>query len=191
MEYPVAVITIYFNSLVGIADRVLQICYFAFTYKDDRFVTPTAQQISLTFVIFPFGLNFVMMFIYCLFHHEKILTPLVKIKNFFLYIISSELLLPIGINKSFITKFSEAAENPLVTMKLINALHVLFVSLPQILIISINSSANGNFQPLDIASLVLSCFFIVWSFVYYVLCAIREIEYDNYITYSTYPNNYG
>ena len=187
MEYPVAVITIYLNSLIGIADRVLQICYFSITYKNKEFVTDTAQQISLTFCIFPFGLNFTMMLIYCLFHHEKIITPLIKIKNFFLYIISSELLYPIGINKSFITKYSESAENPLVSMKLMNALHVLFVSLPQILIISINSSANDNFKPLDIASLVLSCFFIVWSLAYYVLCAIREIEYDNYITYSTYP----
>ena len=112
-----------------------------------------------------------MMLIYCLFHHEKILTPLIKIKNFFLYIISSELLYPIGINKSFITKYSENAENPLVSMKLMNALHVLFVSLPQILIISINSSANDNFKPLDIASLVLSFFFYLMDFcVLYSLC---------------------
>jgi hypothetical protein len=183
------IITYYFNCLLGIADRVLQICYYCFTRKNDAFEVPTADKITLTFIILPFGLNFILITIYCLFHHEEQITILTKIKSFFLYLISTELLYPIGVQTSFKTKFSENADNPIVTMKLLNGIHVMFISIPQILIISINSSAHEDFTKLDISSLVISIIFIIWSIVYYFLCAIKEIEYDDFITYSTYKEH--
>ena len=91
------IITYYFNCLLGIADRVLQICYYCFTRKNDAFEVPTADAITLTFIILPFGLNFILITIYCLFHHEEQITILTKIKSFFLYLISTELLYPIGV----------------------------------------------------------------------------------------------
>ena len=183
------IITYYFNCLLGIADRVLQICYYYFTRKNNAFEVPTADKITLTFIILPFGLNFILITIYCLFHHEEQITILTKIKSFFLYLISTELLYPIGVQTSFKTKFSENADNPIVTMKLLNGIHVMFISIPQILIISINSSAHEDFTKLDISSLVISIIFIIWSIVYYFLCAIKEIEYDDFITYSTYKEH--
>ena len=87
---------------------------------------------------------------------------------------------------SFKTKYSESADNPIVTMRLINGLHVMFISIPQLLIISINSSAHESFENLDIASLVISSIFIVWSGVYYVLCNIKEADYDDYVTLAAY-----
>ena len=187
METPLfIIITYYFNCLLGIADRILQICYYCFTRKNNAFEIPLVDKISLTFIILPFGLNFILITIYCLFHHEEELTILKKIKSFFLYLISTEILYPIGVQTSFKTKFSENADNPIVTMKLLNGLHIMFISIPQLLIISINSSANDNFERLDIASLIISIFFIIWSLIYYMLCIIREVEYDDYITFSTY-----
>ena len=183
------IITYYFNCLLGIADRVLQICYYCFTRKNNVFEVPTADKITLTFIILPFGLNLILITIYCLFHHEEQITILTKIKSFFLYLISTELLYPIGVQTSFKTKFSENADNPIVTMKLLNGIHVMFISIPQILIISINSSAHEDFTKLDISSLVISIIFIIWSIVYYFLCAIKEIEYDDFITYSTYKDH--
>ena len=183
------IITYYFNCLLGIADRVLQICYYCFTRKNNAFEVPTADKITLTFIILPFGLNLILITIYCLFHHEEQITILTKIKSFFLYLISTELLYPIGVQTSFKTKFSENADNPIVTMKLLNGIHVMFISIPQILIISINSSAHEDFTKLDISSLVISIIFIIWSIVYYFLCAIKEIEYDDFITYSTYKEH--
>ena len=183
------IILYYFNCLLGIADRVLQICYYCFTRKNNAFEVPTADKITLTFIILPFGLNFILITIYCLFHHEEQITILTKIKSFFLYLISTELLYPIGVQTSFKTKFSENADNPIVTMKLLNGIHVMFISIPQILIISINSSAHEDFTKLDISSLVISIIFIIWSIVYYFLCAIKEIEYDDFITYSTYKEH--
>ena len=183
------IITYYFNCLLGIADRVLQICYYCFTRKNNAFEVPTADKITLTFIILPFGLNFILITIYCLFHHEEQITILTKIKSFFLYLISTEFLYPIGVQTSFKTKFSENADNPIVTMKLLNGIHVMFISIPQILIISINSSAHEDFTKLDISSLVISIIFIIWSIAYYFLCAIKEIEYDDFITYSTYKEH--
>ena len=183
------IITYYFNCLIGIVDRILQICYYCITRKNNEFEIPLADSICFTFIILPFGLNFLLITIYCLFHHEEQITILTKIKSFFLYLFSTEFLYPIGVQISFKTKFSENADNPIVTMKLLNTTHAMFISIPQILIISINSSAHDNLTSLDIASLVISILFIIWSIIYYFLCAIREIEYDDYITLTAYKEH--
>jgi len=184
------IITYYLNCLLGITDRVLQICYYIIAKKEDEFKEETADKMCLTFIVLPFGFNFFIILFFCLFHYEEKITFLTKIKSFFLYLISTELLFPIGIQISFKTKYSENADNPLVTMKLLNAIHIIFISIPQILIISVNSSAKGEFTKLDIASLVISAIFAVWSIVYYFLCIIKEVEYDNYITSIAYNDHY-
>ena len=190
MKQMLAKITIILNCIFGIADRALQICYYVLTKKDNKFKNfiNSADNIALTFIILPFGFHFILIATFVLFHYEKGLTCLSKIKSFFLYLISSELLIPLGIQASFKTKYSEYSDNPLVTMKLLNAVHVLFISIPEILIISINSSANDEFKKIDIASLVISAFFIVWSAIYYLLCTKFEVDYDDYITLAVYKN---
>ena len=182
-------ITIILNCILGLVDRILQICYYSLTKKNNLFLLSTADNISLTFIIIPFAFHFLIIFTFVLFHYEQGLTCCTKIKNFFIYLISSELLMPLGIQYSLKTKYSEYADNPLVTMKLVNAVHVIFISIPQIIIISINSSANDNFEKIDIASLFFSSFFIIWSGIYYLLCSKFEIDYDDYITLSVYKKD--
>ena len=182
-------LTIILNSIFGLADRILQICYYSLTKKNDLFLLSTADNISLTFIIIPFAFHFLIIFTFVLFHYEQGLTFCKKIKSFFIYLISAELLMPLGIQYSLKTKYSEYADNPLVTMKLLNAVHVIFISIPQIIIISINSSANNNFEKIDIASLIFSFFFIIWSGVYYFLCSKFEIDYDDYITLTVYKKD--
>ena len=191
-KYIFVIATIIFNMVVGIVDRVLQVVYYCLTKKwgnkdsSRGFQTTSVKNTALTFCILPSALNCFMIAIYCIFHYEKMLTPKVKIKNFFMYVISCEFLYPVGVHKSFKTKYSENADNPIVTLRLINAIHVMFVSLPQLLIVSINSSARGDFKGVDIASLVFSCFFIVWSVGYYFICVSKDSDYDDYITVNTY-----
>ena len=108
-------------------------------------------------------------------------TPIVKIKHFFIYLFSFEILFPIGVHKSFKTKYSDNADNIIVTMRVVNALHVMFVAIPQLLIITIHSSANDKFEAIDITSLVFSCVFILWSVGYYFLCITKEDDYDSVI----------
>ena len=179
-------VTLLLNSLLGLSDRVLQICYYALTKKKGNFLIDTADKIALTFIILPFAFNFIIILSFVLFHHEQGITCFSKIKSFFLYLLSSEILFPIGIQASLKTKYSEYADNPLVTMKLLNAVHSLFISVPQIIIISVNCSAIDNFENIDIASLVFSAFFLVWSAVYYFLCTKFELDFDDFITLSVY-----
>ena len=180
-------ITLIFNSILGINNRVLQICYYAITRKNDYFLS-SADTITLTFIILPLGLNLLIILTFVLFHYEPGITFLTKIKSFFVYIISSELLLPMGVHESFKTKYSESADNPIVTMKILNSFHALFVAVPQIIIISINSSARDNFEKIDIASMVFSAFFLIWSIIYYFLCTMFESDYDDLITNIVYKN---
>ena len=179
------IVPMVFNSLVGVTDRILQIVYYCLTKHWKDFQTEHVRKSALTFCILPTALNFFMISIYCIFHYEQRLTPIVKIKNFFWYLLSMEFLYPIGVHRSFITKYSYNADNPIITMRLVNAVHFMFVALPQLLIVSINSSARGNFKGIDIASLVFSCFFIAWSVGYYFYCVSNDEGYDNLISQYT------
>ena len=176
------IIPMIFNSIIGLTDRVLQIVYYCLTNHWDDFQTKNVKKTALTFCILPSGLNFFMITIYTLFHSEEMLTPIIKLKHFLWYIFSSELLYPIGVHRAVKTKYSYEADNPIITMRLVNAIHFMFVSIPQLLIITINSSARGDFKGIDIASLVFSCFFIVWSVAYYFYCIKNDEGYDNLIS---------
>ena len=124
-----------------------------------------------------------MISLYTLLHKEKILTLKVKIKNFILFILSMECLYPLGVQLSLRTQYSYSSDNPLITMRFINALHFLLVSLPQLLIVPINCSAKGySFHPVDITSLIFSIIFMIWSVGYYFICIVYNNPLDDYIT---------
>ncbi len=181
-SYTSLIIPMAFNSIVGVADRILQICYYCLTKHWGDFQTSNVKKTALTFCILPSALNFFMITIYCIFHYEPMLTPIVKLKNFFWYLLSMEFLFPMGVHRSFRTKYSYNADNPIITMRLVNAVHFMFVSLPQLLIVTINSSARGNFKAVDVTSLVFSILFMVWSVGYYFYCVSNDEGYDNLIT---------
>jgi hypothetical protein len=111
-----------------------------------------------------------MMIIYLLTHREKEITPKIKIKYFFQYVLSAEICYSIGVHQTFRSKFSKYADNIMITLKVINAMHLIFVSLPQMLIITVHSSSVGEFKAIDIISLIFSCLFIFWSIGYYFIC---------------------
>ena len=171
--------TIAINSIIGLTNRILQIVYYCKTKKD--FINDSIGHTTLTFCFLPTGINLFMILVYLIFHNEEMLTPIVKIKHFFIYLFSFEILFPIGVHKSFKTKYSDSADNIIVTMRVVNALHVMFVAIPQLLIITIHSSAIDKFKAIDIASLVFSCVFILWSAGYYFLCITKEDDYDSVI----------
>ena len=138
-NYTPLIVPMIFNSLVGITNRILQITYYCLTKHWGDFQTSHVRKWALTFCILPSAFNFFMIIIYSIFHYEERLTPIVKIKNFFWYLLSMEFLNPIGVHRSFKTKYSFNADNPIITMILVNAVHFMFVALPQLLIVSINS----------------------------------------------------
>jgi hypothetical protein len=178
--------TIGINSALGLIDRILQIiCY---VKNKNEFSNKTIKHTALTFCILPSCLHLLMILCFTLFHHEIMLTLKLKLKNFFLYIISQEALYPIGCHRAMRTKYSDNADNVIVTMKVINAIHVMFVSIPQLLIICIHGSAIDNFKGYNIAGLFFSILFIIWSVIYYFLCVKYDDDYDIIISkYSREP----
>ena len=57
-------ITLIFNSIIGVTDRVLQICYYALTKKNNLFLISTADHISLTCILLPLAFHFIIIFTY-------------------------------------------------------------------------------------------------------------------------------
>lgn len=185
-EKPLVFATIGVNCVLGLADRIAQIVYYCLTISKatENTTFNTVKNTALTFCILPSGINLFMIIIYLIFHHEAMLTPLIKFKFFFMYLFSFEALFPIGVHRTFMSKYSQNSDNVLITMKVINALHIMFISLPQLLIVTIYSSAidsetTKGFSPDAIASLIFAIIFIVWSIVYYFICANKEEYYDN------------
>jgi hypothetical protein len=181
------VIFLIINLLLGTINRILQIIFYCtkkYTNDDNRgFGIDTLQQASLTFCILPTAVDAFMIGLYCLLHSEEYLTVKIKIKKFFVFLLSMEFLFPLGVHLSLRTKYSENSDNILITMRLVNALHFLFVALPQVLIVPINSSINdNNFDGIDIASLVFSIFFLIWSVGYYFICIMYEETYEGMMT---------
>ena len=176
-----------FNLILGILNRILQIVYYcmkkyAKNKEKNGFGVDTIRQASLTFCILPTAIDAFMIGLYCLLHSEKNLTVSLKIKKFFMFIFSMEFLFPLGVHLSLRTKYSYNSDNILITMRLVNALHFLFVALPQVLIVPINSSINDNFEAIDLASLICSIIFIFWSVGYYFICIINEAPYEDMIS---------
>lgn len=182
------ILTFIGNAVLGISNRVIQIVYYCLTNHWGNFHSPEVKHISLTFCILPSALNVFMMSIYVIFHREEMHTPLFKLKIFLYYVISCEFLYPVGVHKSFTSKYSENADNPIVTMRLINAIHVMFVSIPQLLIVPINSSAQGDYRWVDILSIVLSALFVAWSAGYYFICITNDTTYSDYIMIKVYKD---
>ena len=171
--------TIGFNSAIGITDRVFQILYYCKRgFKDNLKV----KNLDLTFIILPAATHFFIYLMYFIFHNEPMLTMGVKAKNFGIYIISSQFLIPIGIQSSLKNKFSEAADYTISILRVLNGIHVFLVSVPQMFIVIINSLAvDKKLQTLEILCICFSSIFIAWSIVYYFLCNIKEEDYDTVI----------
>jgi hypothetical protein len=163
-----------FNIILALGDRIIQIVYFSLT----KFLNQTVSSTCLAFILITPLANILMMSLYLLSHNDFNIGVRTKIKYFFYYVLSAEACFSLGVHSSFKSKFSQYSDNIIVTKKVINAMHILFISLPQILIITVHSSSLGTFAPIDIASLFFSCGFIMWSIVYYVLCNVKETDFE-------------
>ena len=187
-------LTIIVNSILGIVDRIFQIIFYCKNKKDiknkniSNMLYPglgdfsSFNKILLTFIILPSGIHFLLILLYTIFHNEEMLTVKKKIKKFFLYLFSSEFLFPIGIQYALRNKFSEEIDTVLNILKVLNLIHIMFISIPQILAICLLTSLNDKFKTLDIICLILSCVFITWTFIYYFICISKEEFYDNSIS---------
>lgn len=170
---------IYWNFFLCVLDRVFQIVYYAITDFQNN---DSLKQTALTFVIIKPIVNFTMSFINLLFIQENWEWSR-KIRKMIVYIISAEFCFPYTVQSSIDNKFEAQDYNGTkftITNKVLNVLHMMFCSLPQVLIVSVYSSYLGKFIWIDILSLVLSCLFIFWSIIYYFFCLKEWLDLDDY-----------
>ena len=171
--------TIGINSAIGIGERVFQIIYYC---KKDFKDYLNVKKLDLTFIILPAAIHFFIFLMYFLLHNEPNLTIGIKIKNFIVYLISSQFLFPIGIQSALKNKFYEGTDYSLIILRVLNGIHVFLVSVPQMFIVIINSLAtNAELKTLEIICICFSSAFIAWSIVFYFLCNIKEEDYDTVI----------
>jgi uncharacterized membrane protein YiaA len=161
------------NVIFSILDRVSQIVYYNLT----SFLDETVKSTCLAFILIKTCSYFVMMVLYLLSIKDSEIPLRDKIPYFFAFMVSTEVNFSVGVHKTFKSRWADA-DNILVTKKVLNTIHLMFISLPQLLIISIHSSAKQKWETIDIVSIFFSTFFIIWSIVYYILCIIREKDFD-------------
>jgi hypothetical protein len=169
------------TSIICIADRLSQIIYLATT----NFVSITVRNTCITFLILLPATNIFMVILYMLSNSDRDMRS--KIVNFFKYLLYTEACYAPGANYSIQTKYEENEPQNIstyiiTTQKVLNVLHIMFISLPQILIVTIHSSSVGKFVGIDIASLFFSSLFIFWSIFYYISCIQLEDVFDEHLT---------
>ena len=165
--------------ITSLADRTAQIAY----YVSTNFTSETIKNSAFTFLIIRPITNFTMIILYVFTssHHDR----KTNIRNILKFILFAEICYSPGANRSSQTIHEENdIENIsvyiIITQKILNTLHIIFISLPQLLIVIINT--NNQFYTIDIISLVFSCLFIFWSINYYIICIKFEYSFDQYFT---------
>jgi hypothetical protein len=167
--------SIILNVILAIADRITQFVYCGVT----KFIERTVEDTCLAFIlIYPIA-NIIIIILCMLSQNDFQLTIKQRIVHFFYYLISVEACYPMGVQNSTKNRYHLEADNILLTKKVINAMHIMFVSIPQLLIVTIHSSSLGVFSAIDVASLIFSSTFIFWSIIYYVLCSVYEDDFFN------------
>ena len=170
------IFSIYLNCALSLIDRVLQIVYYNLCdysidkVKDTLLCFILIKSISLIFIFL----------VYVITLKDDNISFGERIKFFIIYLPCQEFSFSLGVHYTLKSKYSKDYDSPLITTRLLNIFHLLFVSIPQILIITINSSANSYFDAVSIVSLLFSSIYIIWSITYqFVLCVSNQYEYDN------------
>ena len=161
------------NIVFTVLDRLSQLVYYSIT----TFLDDTVKNTCLAFILVGTCSYFLMMVFYLLSIKDSEIPLKDKIQYFFIFMVSTEVNYSVGVHKTFKSRWADA-DNILITKKVLNTIHLMFISLPQLLIISIHSSARQRWDAIDIISIFFSTFFIIWSIIYYVICIVREKDFD-------------
>jgi hypothetical protein len=162
------------NTVVISADTITQILHYSLT----QWYTEEAKNLALLFILFRPVLLFCMFFTYAILHYERMLTCSKKIITLFLFLFSMYAGYSPGVHLSFYSKYYLESENGIVVCKIVNTFSFIFVALPKILIIPINNSSAQSWLAIDIIALIFSCIFIIWSIAYYIVCGLRDFDFE-------------
>ena len=175
------------NSVIAVVDRILEIIYVAETVRKGDFISYKIKGAAITFAILVSGINLFFYLVYILCHYEPLLTWRIKFCNLINYVLGMEIGYPVLVHRSFYSRFVKSGDSPLLTTRVVNSFHFLFLSLPNLLIISVNSTGKGDFTGLEIASLIFSCLFIFWCGIFILLCGIFMSPLEDFIVTNAFP----
>jgi hypothetical protein len=162
------------NSILVTADTTTQIMH----YKLTNWSNQSIKDAELMFILLRPILHTTIFLIYIFLHCEPILTISKKLATLPIHIVSVYTGYTPWVHLSFYSKYYLESENGIVIAKIVNAFAFVFVSLPKLLIIPINSSAIGKWNGIDIVSLIFSILFIIFSIAYYFTCAHYDYDFE-------------
>ncbi len=163
------------NTILISLDTTTQILHYFFTTWGDS----NAKGVALMFLILRPATLGVMFISYLLFHYEYLLTCEKKLITLVLFLICMYIGYTPGVHLSFYSKFYLESESGIIICRVVNVFAFIFITLPKILIIPINAnSTDSGWNWIDYIALIISCLYIVWCVSYYVMCNIKEFDFE-------------
>ena len=175
-ENPKCIVTTYvvINALLITTETLTQILHYSLT----QWANIKIKQVGLMFILMRPIFHFIIFLLYIIFHCEPILTYGKKLLTFPLHMISIYIGYTPWVHMSFFSKYYLESESGIVISKIVNGFCFVFVSLPKLLLIPINSNAVGSWKGIDIVSLIMSCFYIIFLIIYYFQCGKYDFEFE-------------
>lgn len=168
---------IYFNSCIAILDRIFQIVY----YTNTTFINSDIQNNLLCFIILK-PVSLILIYSIYIFTLEDLLLDCIDRSRLFLcFVFSQEASFLLGTQYSIKSKYSRDGDSPLFTTRVLNAFHIMLVSVPQLIGVIIHSTAIDYFGFIETLSILFSGMFILWSIIYMFICGCYSEEIDNQI----------
>ena len=165
---------VYINSIMITAETITQILHYILTdWANDKI-----KEIGLMFLLIRPVFHFFSFFLYFIFHWESVLTIFKKLITLILHIFSVYIGFTPWVHMSFFSKYYLESENGVVIAKIVNGFCFIFVSLPKLILIPINSSAVNKWKGIDIVAIIFSILYIIFSIIYYIYCGRYDFEFE-------------
>lgn len=157
---------IYFNSVLAIADRIMQIVF----YTSTSFINNEIKSNALCFLLLkPISLMLIYT-IYIMTLEDSLLQCFDRLKLYFCFMFSQETCYSLGAHYSLKSKFSRDGDNPVFTIRVLNGFHIMFTSIPQLIIVPVHMLATDYTGTNETLSIMFSSLFIAWNIAYIVIC---------------------
>lgn len=169
------IFSIYLNSTLSLLDRLLQIIFYSTViFNNNNIKSSTLMYILLKPIclISIYVLNLFFTLSSKGYFQSSIGNSSTSFKTLskqvFFYIFSQEICFWIGIQYSIMTNsYSLYTDSPIVPCFTVNLFHVFLVSIPQIIISIVNSSANEMYDVISVLSILFSFMFFIWNIVFF------------------------
>jgi hypothetical protein len=168
---------IYFNSVLAIADRIMQIVF----YTSTTFINDDIKSNALCFLLLK-PISLILMYtLYILTLDDSLLQYYDRLKLYVCFMFSQETCYSLGAHYSLKSKYSREGDNPVFTIRVLNGFHIMFTSIPQLIIVLIHMAATDYTGSVETLSVMFSSLFISWNIVYIIICGCYREQLEEQI----------